>query len=196
RTPSSNGKLTTWANVPPKLRYSSPHVWHKEDAEDTDDNIELGRSELQIEHVANVEFDVLEAPVLGLSTRKRKQVLCKVHTEHRSMRSNGLRRRNCRSSTAAAHIKDTRSGADAQAGDRALAISVPERIDRMIVKIGSRVICASRSLLSVVWSSHSHSVNDQGSEASKGPDYSKQSAPGGGAGCRARRRQQRASQMA
>src|SRR5262249_7424099 len=112
RTPRRNSKTTARTNVAPKLPHSSLHVRHEEDSEDTNDGIEPGGWQLQIEHIASAKFDVVEVPLLGLRTRECQQVLCEIHAENEALPSDGLRRRNCGSSAAATHIEDACSRVD------------------------------------------------------------------------------------
>src|SRR5215471_7979805 len=156
RAPSGDGEAATRSDVMPKLPYSLPHIGHKEDAEDTNNGVELGRRQLQVEHVAGTKFDVLKAPVLGLGTCKRKEVCSKVDAENVSIGSHSLRCWNGGCPTAAAYIEDSCAGTDAQARNGAAAISLPERIDWMIVEIRGGVISGSRSLFGVLWGAHPH----------------------------------------
>jgi hypothetical protein len=113
--PSGNSKLPTWTNVPPKLGDSSPHVRHEKDAKDANYGIERSRRQLQIKQVADAKFGVYEASVLSLGSRKSQQVICEVDAKHKPSGANRFCRRDGRSATAAAYIKDTPSRIEAQA---------------------------------------------------------------------------------
>jgi hypothetical protein len=101
--------------VPPKLGDSSPHVRHEKDAKDANYGVERSRRQLQIKQVADAKFGIYEASVLSLGSRESQQIICRVDAKNKPSGANRLCRRDRRSATAAAYIKDTPSRIEAQA---------------------------------------------------------------------------------
>src|SRR5262249_31093979 len=90
----------------------------------------------------------------GLCAREVEQVRGEVDAGDMTLRPHGLRSRQCRRTAAAADVEYVRAGGKLQALDRRATETRPERVRRIVVVIGSRVVRRGCAFLRVVGERH------------------------------------------
>jgi hypothetical protein len=128
RPPSGDRHPATGSHEAPQASSPLHHIRQKEDAEDTDDCIELLAGRIERQQVLRADFNLPEASRVRLALQERKQRVGDVHRDDAALRTHGFGGRNRRRSSAGTDIEDVHTGAEFETRDRAAPEALPERI--------------------------------------------------------------------